>query len=161
MEQEEADVIKRIVSETRPGGNGYPYSYNLLRFQGVDRSSCLRNTRCILIIRTSMTVRAELSSPATISKSPLSLFSFVFFTPFATLREGKKLLKRWTRLFDALPPSFIIIIFRARMFTRRFEFFRNRNEEMFVISIIISLKFTLDIFTYNFLLFSCPVYLCK
>lgn len=131
MEQEEADVIKRIVSETRPGGNGYPYSYNLLRFQGVDRSSCLRNTRCILIIRTSMTVRAELSSPATISKSPFSLFSFVFFTPFATLREGKKLLKRWTRLFDALPPSFIIIIFRARMFTRRFEFFskskRRRN----------------------------------
>lgn len=73
----------------------------------------------------------ELSSPATISKSPFSLFSFVFFTPFATLREGKKLLKRWTRLFDALPPSFIIIIFRARMFTRRFEFFskskRRRN----------------------------------
>lgn len=76
VEQEEADVIKRVVSETRPGGNGYPYSYNLLRFQGVDRSSCLRNTRCILIIRTSMTVRALNYRAATISKSlSLSLLS--------------------------------------------------------------------------------------
>lgn len=39
---------------------------------------------------------------------------------------GKKLLKRWTRLFDALLLLFlfviIVIISRARMFTRRFEF---------------------------------------
>ena len=74
VEQEEADVIKRVVSETRPGGNGYPYSYNLLRFQGVDRSSCLRNTRCILIIRTSMTVRATLNYRVLLRfPSPLSL----------------------------------------------------------------------------------------
>lgn len=122
VEQEEADVIKRVVSETRPGGNGYPYSYNLLRFQGVDRSSCLRNTRCILIIRTSMTVRALNYRAATIFKS-LSLSSFVFFTPFAT-REGKNC---WNggRVYSTLSSSFfviIIIISRARMFTRRFEF---------------------------------------
>lgn len=158
MEQEEADVIKRVVSETRPGGNGYPYSYNLLRFQGVDRSSCLRNTRCILIIRTSMTVRAELSSPATISKSPFSLFSFVFFTPFATLREGKKLLKRAYSMFS---PLLLLLLFLEHGCLRAdLNFSRNRNEEeMFVIGIIISLKFTLDIFAFT--IFSCPVYLCK
>lgn len=123
VEQEEADVIKRVVSETRPGGNGYPYSYNLLRFQGVDRSSCLRNTRCILIIRTSMTVRALNYRAATISKF-LSLF-FRLLHAFCN-EGGKKLLKRWTRLFDALLLLFlfviIVIISRARMFTRRFEF---------------------------------------
>lgn len=148
VEQEEADVIKRVVSETRPGGNGYPYSYNLLRFQGVDRSSCLRNTRCILIIRTSMTVRALNYRAATISKS-LSLSSFVFFTPFAT-REGKNC---WNggRVYSTFSSSFffllLLLLFLERGCLRAdLNFYRNRNEEMFVINIIIPLKFTLDIF---------------
>lgn len=129
MEQEEADVIKRVVSETRPGGNGYPYSYNLLRFQGVDRSSCLRNTRCILIIRTSMTV---LNYPALLRFSK-SLFLSLSFRRFAhCLQRGKKLVKRCAPLFTSSSSPFFlsIIIFRARMFTRGFEFLsksRRRN----------------------------------
>lgn len=157
VEQEEADVIKRVVSETRPGGNGYPYSYNLLRFQGVDRSSCLRNTRCILIIRTSMTVRATLNYRVLLRfPSPLSL-SFLSSSsrPLQLWGRGKNC---WNggRAYSMPSPLLLLLLFLEHGCLRAdLNFSRNRNEEeMFVIGIIISLKFTLDIF-------SCPVYLCK
>lgn len=79
----------------------------------------------------------------------VSLSSFVFFTPFAT-REGKNC---WNggRVYSTLSSSFffllLLLLFLERGCLRTdLNFYRNRNEEMFVINIIIPLKFTLDIF---------------
>lgn len=92
----------------------------------------------------------------------LSLF-FRLLHALCNFEGGKKIAETVDALIRCPPPLLLLLLFLEHGCLRAdLNFSRNRNEEeMFVIGIIISLKFTLDIFTYNFLLFSCPVYLCK